>query len=474
MKQKAWSKSILNPAKEFSSTKLITLKGKIPEGLRGSLYQNTGGRLQRSGMSVGHWFDADGAILVIHFNDNEARGIYRYVKTRGYLEEQKAGKYLYGNYGMVAPGAIWNRWLRPVKNVANTSVFALSDQLLALWEAGLPHSLDLETLETIGTNNLETLKENQSYSAHPKQDPETKEIFNFGININFNFTLKIELNLYKSLPTGKIVKSSSFLLNSLPLIHDFIFAGQYLIFLISPARVNLKPLILGRSCYCDSIDWKPEIGNKILVFDRETLMLVSYGETEAWFQWHFGNGYVNKDGNVVFDLVKYKNFYNINQNLKEIPTGQTKTLAKGTYWQICLQPKEAKVIESNLLMDRSCETPKINPKNIGKFTNYTYLIAHKDTTDIATERHNTLIRYDLTRFTKTEVNLPDNIYPSEPIFAEDSIIKNKNWILTVIYNGNLNSSELWIYDEDCFIDPICKLSLPTVIPIGFHGTWKTA
>jgi len=35
--------------------------------------------------------------------------------------------------GMTAPGPIWNQWLKPINNVANTSVLALPDKLLALW-----------------------------------------------------------------------------------------------------------------------------------------------------------------------------------------------------------------------------------------------------------------------------------------------------------------------------------------------------
>jgi len=39
---------------------------------------------------------------------------------------------------MTAPGPIWNQWLKPINNVANTSVLALPDKLLALWEGGKP------------------------------------------------------------------------------------------------------------------------------------------------------------------------------------------------------------------------------------------------------------------------------------------------------------------------------------------------
>ncbi|MFM7367579.1 MAG: carotenoid oxygenase family protein, partial [Sphaerospermopsis kisseleviana] len=53
--KKTWAKAISQPAKEFPPTQLPIIAGKIPEGLRGTLYRNGAARLQRGGVSVGHW-----------------------------------------------------------------------------------------------------------------------------------------------------------------------------------------------------------------------------------------------------------------------------------------------------------------------------------------------------------------------------------------------------------------------------------
>lgn len=184
--KKAWAKAFQKPATEFPLTPLSIIEGKIPPSLNGTLYRNGPGRLERGGISVGHWFDGDGAILAVHFKGSNASAIYRYVQTEGFKEETKAGKLLYGNYGMTAPGAFWNQWFKPIKNAANTSVLALPDKLLALWEGGNPHKLDLENLDTLGKDNLEKLEDGMGYSAHPKVDAETGEIFNFGVSPGLN------------------------------------------------------------------------------------------------------------------------------------------------------------------------------------------------------------------------------------------------------------------------------------------------
>lgn len=49
----------------------------------------------------------------------------------------------------------------------------------------------------------------------------------------------------------------------------------------------------------------------------------------------------------------------------------------------------------------------------------------------------------------------------------------QGWILTVVYDGEQDRSEVWIFDsEHLDEEPVCRLGLPEVIPIGFHGTWK--
>ncbi|BAY81994.1 carotenoid oxygenase [Calothrix parasitica NIES-267] len=459
--KKAWAKAFQKPATEFPLTPLSIIEGEIPPSLNGTLYRNGPGRLERGGISVGHWFDGDGAILAVHFKGDNASAIYRYVQTEGFKEETKAGKLLYGNYGMTAPGAVWNQWFKPIKNAANTSVLALPDKLLALWEGGNPHKLDLQNLDTLGKDNLEKLDDGMGYSAHPKVDSETGEIFNFGVSPGLNSIL----NVYKSDATGKILKKTAHQLDGVPLLHDFVLAGGYLIFFIPPVRLNLLLPAMGLSCFSDSLEWQPKLGTQILVIDRETLDIVSRSETEPWFQWHFSNGFIDDSGAVIVDIASYEDFQT-NQFLKEVPTGETHTTSKSKLARVILNPQTGKVSNIETLFDRHCEFPIVPQKNVGKYSRYTYLSTVKEGTDISKEILNSIACFDHQTNTITEANFGENLYPSEPIFANGSI-------LTVVYNGNSESSELWIFDADRLNEsPVCKLSLPSVIPPGFHGNWK--
>jgi all-trans-8'-apo-beta-carotenal 15,15'-oxygenase len=464
-----WGQALATPAPEFPQTQLSILAGAIPAGLAGTLYRNGPARLERGGQRVGHWFDGDGAILAVKFAEGAASGVYRYVQTQGYQAESQVDRWLYGNYGMLPAGKIWERWRRQVKNAANTSVLALPDRLLALWEGGAPHALDLDSLETIGTDNLELESAPLVYSAHPKVDPHSGHIYSFGMSIG----AQPKLNLYQSDRTGKIVKFTQTKLPRLTTVHDFLMVGKYLVFCIAPVEIQPLPILFGLASYSDSMRWKPELGTQIMVFDRENLSLVSSFTTEPWYQWHFGNGYVDPNGQIICDLVRYPDF-DTNEFLREVASGETHTEAIGTLWQLVIDPTAGKLVSSEQLNDRSCEFPVIQQSQVGQKWRYTYLSVHKPNSILNRELVGTIGRFDRQTHTLTTADLASHLYPTEPIHVVDKFDSNKGWILTVIYDGDLHQSEVWIYDCDRLDeDPVCRLGLPSVVPMGFHGTWQS-
>ena len=469
--KKAWAGAIAKPATEFPLTQLPILSGKIPDGLRGTLYRNGPARLERGGMSVGHWFDGDGAILAVHFTDAGATGVYRYVQTAEYQAETQAGHFLYGVYGMHTPGPIWKRWNQQIKNAANTSVLALPDKLLALWEATNPYALDLQTLETIGLDNLGALTKELPYSAHYKRDPHTGEIFNFGVSIGSS----VQLNLYRSDRTGKIIQKTAFKLDRYSIIHDFVLTQKYLVFFIPPIALKTLPLLLGLTTFSHSLLWKPQLGTQVLIFERENLSLVSRGETDPWFHWHFGNGYEDHQGTIILDVVKYSDFEQTNEFLREFPSGETHTISNGTLWQVRLNPQTGKVIDTQQVVNRKCEFPVVPRSQVAQTSRYTYFSLLGQNADITNEWFGAIARFDYNSESLTEADLGENRYVTEPIHAQDTENSNQGWVLTVVYDGNSDSSEVWVFDSDRLDEePVCKLGLPSVIPHSFHGTWKPA
>jgi len=470
---KTWSRAFAQPAIEFPPTVLPVLDGRLPEDLRGSYYHNGPGRLERGGQRVGHWFDGDGAIVGVQFGggvDNQATATYRYVRSAGFEQEDRADRFCFGNYGMTHPGPLWQRWGKDLKNAANTSVLVLEDRLLALWEGGAPHALDLHSLETHGLDRL-GLAAKDSYSAHPKRDPRSGLIYNFAVSLGPQATLQ----LYCHDRHGQLQRRNAIPLEGLPLIHDFALAGDYLVFCVPPVRLNLWPAALQLQSFSDSLVWKPELGTEILICDRHSLALVSRHSVDPWFQWHYSNGWLDDRGNLGVDLVRYPDF-TTNQYLKQVATGQVSLQAPGQLWRMVLDPKTAHLLDSQPLSATWAEFPQVRPDCVGqapprdsqgKAGQGTAFVQHRPDRDPAGELFGAIGYLDPSGAI-TVTDLGEDRYPCEPIWAGD-------WWLTLVFDGAQHQSELWVWQADRpGADPVCRLLLPEVIPYGFHGTWVSA
>ena len=152
----------------------------MPFWLRSALFRNGAGRNDLTSQWFPHWFDGDGMISAIRFDD---RGIHyrnRYVATENYRQETRAGHIVNRGFGKMRPGGVLANAFRQPANVSNTSVVMQGGRLLSLWEGGPPFALDPVTLDTRGIETFGgTVK---AFSAHPKVDPDSGELFNFGID----------------------------------------------------------------------------------------------------------------------------------------------------------------------------------------------------------------------------------------------------------------------------------------------------
>ncbi len=125
------------------------------------------------------------------------------------------------------------------------------------------------------------------------------------------------------------------------------------------------------------------------------------------------------------------------------------------------------------MLDIPCGFPKVASAEIGKSSRFTYLSVHKPGVDISKEIFGAIARFDHQTNNLTTANLSSNCYPMEPIYAPDTEDPQKGWILTVVFDSQSNRSEVWIFDA-FYLDtePVCRLALPKVIPMGCHGIWN--
>ncbi|HBE21778.1 MAG TPA: 9-cis-epoxycarotenoid dioxygenase, partial [Cyanobacteria bacterium UBA11367] len=152
--------------------------GELPADLNGMFVRN-GPNPQFPPKGQYHWFDGDGMLHGVHISNGKATYRDRYIQTRGWKIEHEAGHAIWT--GLLEPPQKDNPY-GPYKNVANTALVWHDNRLLALWEGGEPHSIEVPSLETVGSytygGNLKS-----PFTAHPKVDPVTGEMMFFGYSL---------------------------------------------------------------------------------------------------------------------------------------------------------------------------------------------------------------------------------------------------------------------------------------------------
>jgi all-trans-8'-apo-beta-carotenal 15,15'-oxygenase len=263
------------------SYRITSITGKIPQWIRGTYYINGPSRFERSGLRYRHWLDGDGMVCALRFEQDSIHFTNRFVRTRKLEEEERAGHAVYRGFGTRFPGDRLRRglMLEPPNNV---SVYPHAGALLAFGEQALPLELDPLTLETRGDYDFHgSLTEVSPFSAHPKFDPLTRRMVNFGVS--FSATQPM-LNVYEFDAGGCLVRRRRHALELQNSNHDFAICRNYAVFFLSPLILDFDRFWGEHLSVMESLKWEPELGSRILVAPREA-------RDEHAFTLEVGRGY---------------------------------------------------------------------------------------------------------------------------------------------------------------------------------------
>ena len=274
----------------------LRVEGTLPSQLRGVLYRCGPARFSIGGEPYLHWFDADGAVAAVRFEGSRADAAVRTVATRWLRTEQRANRQLYRSYAQLGRG--WRRWLTLPKNPANISVMPYGDQVLALWEAGLPIALDPSTLEARGETNLGG-RIGPTFSAHPHRVGNT--LFNFGVR----YGAKFSIDLYRF--ESDVARVTNIPLPRPTIIHDFIATQRHIVFFCPPVRLRLARLLAGLGSFDSNLAWEPQHGTEVIVVPLASPEKPVRFTVPPFFQWHFVNAWEEGDV-VVVDYLPYDDF----------------------------------------------------------------------------------------------------------------------------------------------------------------------
>ncbi|MHB8670342.1 MAG: carotenoid oxygenase family protein [Acidimicrobiales bacterium] len=446
----------------------LAVRGELPAELSGTLYRIGPARHDVHGERYRHWFDGDGMVHALGLSGGVATYRNRFVRTAKKADEDAAGRRLYAGFGTPAAGGALARFRQARSSppsAANTNVVFHGGRLLALWEGGRPWRLDPVTLETMGEEDLGgALAPGAAWSAHPKVDAATGELWNFGVT----YGRRTWLSLYRSGPDGATTRVCRVRLPFGAMIHDFALTPTKVAVVVPPIALPPVPvaLLAGRRSFGESLRWKPELGTRIVVIDRTSLEVKWY-RTDPFMVFHTVNAFDEGD-DVVVDLCSYPDD-SVMRFLTEVMVGRIRSEASAWPERLRLAPDGT--AERRRLSATMVEFPRVlDAVSSGEHRRF-YGIRSGEA-----EFPGVPVAVDVASGRSQSAPMGPGQFAGEcvPVPKAGARARDESevWLLTVVLDANAARSELRVLDgADLAAPPVAVVPLPHVVPFGFHGSW---
>jgi all-trans-8'-apo-beta-carotenal 15,15'-oxygenase len=485
-----WDSAFCNVETELTAVAVTAQRGTLPPELQGTLYRNGPGRLERGGRWVHHPFDGDGMVTALRFEAGTARLTNRFVRTQGWLEEEAAGRMLYrGVFGTQKPGGpLANLFDLRLKNIANTHVVRLGDQLLALWEASSPHALDPDTLETKGLTLLDgVLSPGEAFSAHPRFDPGhhgEERMVTFGVKSGPRSTIRLMEFATTGPQAGQLLSQRSDSFNGFAFLHDFAITPNWAVFLQNAVAFNPLPFVLGQKGAAQCLASKPGGQAQFWLIPRDSGAYAGQPPrivpAPQGFVFHHLNAWeLDKAGPdgfggqvegpaLVVESIYYADFPSIGPDT-DFRTIDFNLIPEGLL-ERCTIDLSSNTVRTERLSERCCEFAMVNPRREGLNCRYAWMaVAERETGNDPLQAFKKL---DLISGERRVWSAAPRGFVSEPVMVPrpEGSAEDDGWVLGQVWNGARSATDLVILDA-ASMEELAVLELPLAIPYGLHGSF---
>jgi len=498
-----WASAFRNVGVELEGVEVPVVRGSLPAELSGTLYRNGPGRLERGGQWVHHPFDGDGMITALRFENGRACLRNRFVRTEGWLAEEQANRFLYrGVFGTQKPGGpLANALDLRLKNIANTHVVRLGEQLLALWEAAEPHALDPDTLETKGITLLDgVLSKGEAFSAHPRLDPGHQgapRLVTFGVKAGPRSTVRLMEfaaadDAAAAVKAGQLLAERRDSFNGFAFLHDFAITPHWAVFLQNAVAFNPLPYVMGQKGAAQCLASKPGQAGQFWLVPRPAA--ASAAGTPAavdpqpllvpapeGFVFHHLNAFEDEaTGELVVDSIYYDDFPSIGPET-DFRTIDFDTIPAGRLQRCRLNLELARsggaaatsAVQIEMLEERCCEFAMVNPRVQGLPARFAWMAV------AGRERGNdplqAIEKLDLHSGQRHVWSAAPRGFVSEPVIVPrpQASGEDEGWVLVPVWNGARCASDLVVLNA-ADLSEQAVLELPLAIPYGLHGSFCDA
>lgn len=444
-------------ATEIAADDLRVVAGEIPRDLFGT-YARIGANLQFLPRNRHHWFDGDGMVHAVHFENGRARYVNRWVRTDAFLAEREAG------------GPLWNSVMErpdfenprgPFKDAANTDLVFHGGKLLATWWlGGTPYKLAPPTLETCGKETFGGKV--PTMSAHPKLDPVTGELVFFD---------------YKPYPpyltygiadkAGNVKHLTTVDYDGPRLQHDMAITERYTLFFDMAMKLDPELLRQGRS----KVRFFRDAPSRIGVLPRYANgSEARWFETSPFYMYHTINAWEDGDRIVLIGCKIENPLVGDERNPDTaVPAiGFLRLEPFLTRWTIDLV---AGTVKEERLDDTAAEFPRMDNRVLGRRSRFAYAPKIAAAPTLLFEG---VVKYDHERNVDSVHRYPDGWFGGETPFAprEGSKAEDDGYLTTFVANEATGESEVHVLDaRDVSRPPVARIAIPQRVPTGYHAWW---
>ncbi len=468
------------PRRTEVSIRNLEVEGEIPAEIEGAFFRAVPDNAHAPMFDDDIALNADGMIARFNFEGGAVDYDIKYVETERYLAEKKARRALFGRYRN--PFTDDPSVAGVDRTVSNTTPVWHGGRLFMTKEDGRGYEIDPVTLDTVGKWDYYGALRSETFTAHPRIDPHTGELFFFGYEAGGLCSLDVAYCIADK--DGKLVSEQWFDQPYCSTIHDFVITEKYAIFPIFPTTADLERLKAGGAHWAHQQELESWIG-----------IMPRYGKVEEmrWIKgpvgvsaFHEVNAY--DDGDLVhLDLcLTETNAFSFMREAGGIHKAQPDVQGALTRWTIDMSKADPQIEERPI--GPPGDLPRLADADQGRHYNRAWYLSMNPEAKgppllggPVGANFNALLRIEPGNGRLTMMAVPPGAGISEPAHVPSSQEGHGGWLLSVvdIPNGPPGasaphdySSELWIVEADeVEKGPIAKVKTGLALRSQVHGTW---
>jgi carotenoid cleavage dioxygenase len=452
------------PVREEVTADNLTVTGKLPPEMDGMFVRN-GPNPQFPPLKNYHWFEGDGMLHGVRIKGGRASYRNRYIRTPYWKAENAAGRALYGSFLDPPNVAVLLRLIRNrlkrlplMKNTANTALICHDGRLLALWEGGEPHEIQVPDLDTVCPYTFGGKLKHQ-FTAHPKVDPATGEMLFFGYSL---FKPSVQYSVVSA--QGTIAGTANVDIPRPVVMHDFAITPRHALFMDLPLTISTRRLLRGQPL----LRFEPELGARFGILPRHgTGRDIKWFEVSPCYVFHTLNAFEDGD-EVVLLACRTKEFPDSFFMPPSTRAGDGaligKEFAPVMYrWRLNLKTGTTR---EEALDDVPTDFPRINEGLVGSQTRYGYTVNINEP--------NEFLKYDFEQGRSERHDHGEGRIGGEGVFVPrpNARAEDDGWLVTYLHDEGTGTSELIVIEaQDFGAPPVARVRIPARVPYGFHGAW---